>query len=628
MASFVLLMLLLMISESTALDTAQESSGADSDQPYVYDRMTGEFWFVPHSPEGVESLLEISEEERNKNSEKAAYAAYQALNLADSLNYDEGLARAYFFLGELYEMYMDYAQALKEYQAALQVERSLQRENRISKLLNEISMIHIQQGEFGIAIDHLERSIELLEDTNYELILAEAISALGLAHYHLKNYEMSLEYFDQVQNMAGSSENLDKIKMISVLNEANTYVQLYQFDRAESLLLQAIRYFGEHGYVADQSKSYFDLARLYHRWDKPGEALTVAFESMELAESIEENSLIRNGYLLLSIIYEEQGNSQQALLNHQRYHTLYTQAHDNEREARLTQRQIQHAVAQRNREIRQLNQETALQEAELAKRELRQNLLYGGLGFSIIIAGLLFRNIYYKKSANQRLQQKQSKIEASLKEKEILLSEIHHRVKNNLAIISSLLHLQAQTSTDNEVKAILSESEGRVQSMALIHELLYEHTDFSKIEFGVYINKLLRHVSANYETPGVDITTEVKSDPVFIEITKAVPCALICHELITNSYKHAFKGRAKGKITITLSLSNNNTITLIISDDGRGFQPHTERSTLGLSLIHGLAKQINGTLTSETENGTTFTITFPADNHSQSKSGAHSALNG
>ncbi|MEX0685666.1 MAG: PAS domain S-box protein [Balneolales bacterium] len=204
----------------------------------------------------------------------------------------------------------------------------------------------------------------------------------------------------------------------------------------------------------------------------------------------------------------------------------------------------------------------------------------------------------------------EAQINASLKEKEVLLGEIHHRVKNNLAIVSSLLKLQSVTINDEKVKNIIKESEGRIQAMAMIHELLYKQDDFSSIDFGMYLNKLLQHVSTNYEQSGCLIKKEVNSDTVFLDISTAVPCALIAHELLTNAYKHAFQGRDQGNISISLNLAKDR-VKLKVHDNGVGFSPKEKGSKLGLMLIHGLVKQVKGSVISDTHEGTTFTISFP-----------------
>lgn len=206
------------------------------------------------------------------------------------------------------------------------------------------------------------------------------------------------------------------------------------------------------------------------------------------------------------------------------------------------------------------------------------------------------------------------KIKATLEEKQMLLLEIHHRVKNNLAIVSSLLNMQAQNMKSDKLKRILNESEGRVQTMSMIHELLYQQENFSNIDFGVYIRRLIKHITSNYPILNKSIIADLKTDVIFLEIKTAVPCALIINELLTNAYKHAFTGRKKGKISISL-IRTEDYYTLVFSDDGVGFPLKQESQSLGLTLIYGLSKQIGGTVTTEVEHGTTFKITFPCNRY-------------
>ncbi|MEX0685180.1 MAG: PAS domain S-box protein [Balneolales bacterium] len=207
----------------------------------------------------------------------------------------------------------------------------------------------------------------------------------------------------------------------------------------------------------------------------------------------------------------------------------------------------------------------------------------------------------------------EEKVKASLQEKEVLLNEIHHRVKNNLAIVSSLLNMQAGTIESDKVKRILTESEGRIRSMGMIHELLYEQEFFSSINFCAYIKKLLKYVALNFDNPDKTITTELKLDDIFFSIDTAVPCALIVNELLTNAYKHAFTGRKEGRISINM-VQTDDSYTLVFSDNGIGISGEPKGS-MGLSLVYGLGKQIGGTITLDKDGGTRYMITFPKVNN-------------
>jgi PAS domain S-box-containing protein len=203
-------------------------------------------------------------------------------------------------------------------------------------------------------------------------------------------------------------------------------------------------------------------------------------------------------------------------------------------------------------------------------------------------------------------------IKASLAEKEVLLKEIHHRVKNNLQVISSLLKLQSRYIQDSRVSEMLKESQNRVRSMALVHEQLYQSKDLSNIDFAEYIQNLAHNLFQAYEIHARGIKLQTNIAQCSLNIDTAVPCGLIINELVTNALKYAFTGQIKGKINIDFTLDNR-VCVLTVSDSGIGFPQdldYRKARTLGLRLVGSLVKQIRGKIELLETPGTTFKITF------------------
>jgi len=201
----------------------------------------------------------------------------------------------------------------------------------------------------------------------------------------------------------------------------------------------------------------------------------------------------------------------------------------------------------------------------------------------------------------------------SLKEKELLLKEIHHRVKNNLQVVSSLLRLQSGYVKDENSLDILIDSQNRVRSMALVHQKLYQSKDFSEIDFNEYIKQLSEHLFNVFKSRSNGIEICVNPGKVNLSIDQAIPCGLILNELITNSLKYAFPEENKGKIVLDLA-NKNNTCCITISDNGIGFPEnidYKETKSLGLQLVNTLVGQLDGMLSMESNAGTTFRICFP-----------------
>ncbi|NBD15559.1 MAG: PAS domain-containing protein [Cyanobacteria bacterium] len=221
----------------------------------------------------------------------------------------------------------------------------------------------------------------------------------------------------------------------------------------------------------------------------------------------------------------------------------------------------------------------------------------------------MYRDITERKRDEEQLK-------TSLQEKDLLLKEIHHRVKNNLLVVSNLLGLQSLYAEDEKVSTLLNESQNRVHSMALIHEKLYQSTELKKINFADYLRDLTQTLFDSYIADNQNIELALKLEPVWLNVETANPCGLIVNELISNSLKHGFSDGCEGKVWLELRQSkDNNQITLEVKDNGVGLPPNFDPmqvQSLGMELIVTLTEQIQGELsiTNTNNEGASFQITF------------------
>jgi PAS domain S-box-containing protein len=208
----------------------------------------------------------------------------------------------------------------------------------------------------------------------------------------------------------------------------------------------------------------------------------------------------------------------------------------------------------------------------------------------------------------------EEKIISSLKEKEVLLKEIHHRVKNNMQIISSMLGLQSAYVNDNHLNDILKDSQNRIKSMALIHEKLYQSNNMANVDFNEYVNGLVKNLYYSYTINNEKIIVSSKIEKAAFNIDLAIPLGLIINELVSNSLKHAFPNDKQGQIDIVIKSIENNMFELTVKDNGIGLSDNIDVNntrTLGLNLVNALVSQIDGTLSITNDNGAEFKITFP-----------------
>ena len=207
----------------------------------------------------------------------------------------------------------------------------------------------------------------------------------------------------------------------------------------------------------------------------------------------------------------------------------------------------------------------------------------------------------------------EEQVKASLREKEVLLKEIHHRVKNNLQIVSTLLDLQSGHTADPRALAMFQESRGRVKSMALIHERLYRSQDMARVNFTEYVRQLADDLCRTYKVSDDDVRLELDVDIPPLPLDLAIPCGLLLNELMSNCFKHAFAGAAGGTIRLSLRRAGETNV-LILSDDGAGFPADTnfrDTESFGLQLVNTLVDQLDGDIDMAAGRGTTFTVRFP-----------------
>jgi len=209
-------------------------------------------------------------------------------------------------------------------------------------------------------------------------------------------------------------------------------------------------------------------------------------------------------------------------------------------------------------------------------------------------------------------QNQAAKLTESLKEKDILIKEVHHRVKNNLQVISSIFNLQNAYSNEDKIKEVLKESQNRIKSMAYIHESLYKSSQLGKIDFEEYINKLCKNLIRSYTIRGNQISLLTETEKVLLHLDQAIPCGLMVNEIISNSLKHAFPKSSSGIIAISLSRKGKR-VRLRLADDGIGIPEKIlkgETNTLGIQLIETLVEQIRGELNINIEMGSSFELEF------------------
>lgn len=217
----------------------------------------------------------------------------------------------------------------------------------------------------------------------------------------------------------------------------------------------------------------------------------------------------------------------------------------------------------------------------------------------------------------KKRQEAEEYLKKSLAEKDVLLREVHHRVKNNMQIISSILSMQSRNIEEPRLKEVLQESQNRIRSMALIHENLYNHKSLANIMFSTYVKSLCGNIARTYANQQANVQFDYQIDDAYLPMDTAIPCGLIINELISNSFKYAFVNRPNGVISIHFTTVQDDDYKLVVADNGVGIPADMnilKTKSLGMKIMHKLVQQIDGEIENDFSNGTKFTITFKTTN--------------
>jgi two-component sensor histidine kinase len=307
------------------------------------------------------------------------------------------------------------------------------------------------------------------------------------------------------------------------------------------------------------------------------------------------------------------GNYQAAVKDLERRDKIQDSLFTANKDQQISELNVQYQTFQKEQSIKDLHSQSAVQQARLDKANLQRNITIGGILVMILISALFYRNYRQKQAANNIITHKNDLLQHLLTEKEWLLKEVHHRVKNNLHTVICLLESQAQYLENDALKAI-ENSQHRIYAMSLIHQKLYQSDDIKTIDMAEYIPELVKSLEEGFDTSD-QIKFNLKIDPINLDISHAIPLGLIINEAVTNSIKYAFPDARKGEISISM-FNNGDLIKLELADNGIGIpdiHSEDEPESMGLRLMKGLSEDIDAEIGFKVDNGTRIMIVFKPD---------------
>ncbi len=598
-------------------------------------------------PDELTTLLNWLENHINSHKDSTALGvhALKAIKIAKTSNDSTSLASSYLYLAHYHREYSKLDSSLIYTLKAKDIYGALKNEPKLAHTHLALKTIYSLQTEYGKATEETYKALEIFEKIDHPKGIAICYSHLCDLLYYENRYTTGIEFCDkaiEIQKTLNEKEDLAlsyRYKANSqlfsgddlnhALNSINTSIELYDELGETGIPLMAsinwrgniYKYIGEYEnaianyqYNFDKSKelglqrylipSLANIGHVYLMQGRYEEALPYNLEAIDI---IIKTGRVRNlweNYMHVSSIYENMGDYKNALEYNKLYATAYTELKDRAIQSLEGELQAKYETGQKNATIYYQNEKIAQQ----SKTQTLYVILVGLLAF--ILFGLFY---YYKKrqKRNSELQALNEQLDVKNKQNELLLKEIHHRVKNNLELVKSLIALQSAQLEDSATKDAMMASQNRVQSMGIIHQKLYQGENLGSIEMKDYFLNLGEGILDTFNAED-KVKIECAMDNLELDVDTAVPIGLIVNELLTNALKYAFPEDKKGSIQISLSQSTPKTLTLKVADNGVGkvvgLAP--KGTGFGSQLIMLLTQQLNGRMIEKTEKGTTVEFHF------------------
>lgn len=470
---------------------------------------------------------------------------------------------------------------------------------KLGSVYNSIGAVFEATARDSLAVIYFQKAYEVFTEANDEARQSMTLNNLSNIYYRLENFEESKRLLEQAISLTRTKEDLYRRK----LNYANTLVALRDHDRAFVIYHEFLDQ-PDPLDIYTLCLVHTGIGKLYQQTGETVLAVRHLSNALEMAsrQQFVENRLDILQHLARS--YEAMGEYQPALAYLQTYYNLKDSLLSSDKDKNLVEALTKYETEKKESEIVLLQKDKAL-----ASRNQQILLLIGMI--LLLIAGvslMLYRN---RQRSLHMLQEKNRTITKMLEEKEFLVKEIHHRVKNNLQVISSLLQLQSRYVEEPGALAALNEGESRVRSMSIIHHHLYTGDNLSQVNVPRYLESLCNSLLASYNYKKQQITIHQHIDNASLDVSMMIPLGLIINELLTNAFKYAFEGRESGQIWVQLHVRGSD-LHVSVRDDGVGRMSNETGGTgFGTRLIGTFLRKLEATAETLQDQGTEVRILIP-----------------
>ena len=563
-----------------------------SQNRYV-DSITNQISSIKPDTLRLKKLSTITQEVMATDCDKAILLAKYGIIESEKLKHTDLKLQFKSILGYSYKVKGDFNASVASFMEVLTEAESSGNLNRSASATNNLGTTFLEIGKYKEAEFYFLKAIAIGFKRKDTIQLARTFANFGYLKAELQQHDSALIYYQKALPIFIKAQ--DSLRVAdNYLNIGRSLLSLNQNKEASQNFANALFIFKQFDDVDGQCRTILNLADVEIASKNYKAALEYNFKALELAKANNSDYLIDFCYQGIADCYTFLGDYKNALEYFKRHKSLNDSINSLEKHQQIVDLQEKYQSNLKDKKILE-------DEIEINKKEKQQQtLLIILIASGCIISILVF--LFYK------LKQYNSKLETLIKEKEFLMHEVHHRVKNNLQLLGSLLELQIRSSDDEKTKHALLDSQNRVSSIATLHSKLYKQSNVISIQLDQYIIELCNDISKTFTDKLFKINYSL--DPVEMDVDKSIIIGLIVNEIVTNAIKHAYDGVNNPTLTIKL-IHENKTITLSISDNGKGINGDVDtlsKKSLGLKVIKSLSKQIGAELVINNDIGLAYTL--------------------
>jgi two-component sensor histidine kinase len=507
------------------------------------------------------------------------------------------MGRALAYRAIYYDIEAKTDSALFLFYRALDIQETIQDTSGLVTTYNNLGILHFNQYQYPLALSYYKKAYDeamLLKDHSSA---AGSLVNMGVIESYEKEGGNALKYYEEAERLYLLENDSSSLHAVWS-NTAKIYYDKKDYSVALGYMTKTMSFSEEDKYISDKITDRTLITNILNGMKKYNEAEKYGLEALKIAEENGYPERKQYVYEALSNTYYGKGDYKNAYKFSSKYRDLRDSLIFEERADKIAEMETLNKVEKKNNEITLLKLEAEKKKnIELEKNRLKIGfisiLIAGGIALIIfvVLILLLINNLRLEKANSLLLTDKKNHTEALLEKEKLLMRESHHRIKNNLQLVNSILDLQSRNIKDPAVKKAFSESRQRIQAISFAHQRLYGNDTVEKLNLKSFLTDLIQSIQSSATDGDSEIIIKTNIEDITVSTEKAIPIGLIVNELLTNAFKYAFDPDPKGEINISL-VKKTNRLELIIADNGKGMSDEIKGTGFGHQLVRSMTRQL------------------------------------